>query len=232
MVLDVAAAVLIAMLAVLGWRAGALHTLVRMGALALAFFLSRPLGAALRPDVAGWIPNHPALAGHLATFLAAAGLLTVFSILGSILVRFIKGAKVIKGADRLLGLVLGTAKGAVLSYALLCFAVALERPLAQAFPAFGAQLTSSSTAGLARDMNFVDWLLERPAEGDESAPAKDQPKSAASSSSRSATPPAPGPGMTRSARSRMPWVEASTATARPAARRASRSLSWSPTATI
>lgn len=182
MVLDVAAAVLIAMLAVLGWRSGALHQLVRLGAVAAAFFLSRPLGAALRPDVAGFIPDHPALAGHLATFLAAAGLLTVFSILGSVVVRFLKGASGMKGADRLLGLVLGTAKGAVLTYALLSFSVALERPLTQAFPAFGAQLTTSSTAELARNMNLVDWLLDEAGRGGQSPAPKPKPKSPAAKS--------------------------------------------------
>ena len=38
MVLDLVSVVLIVMVAVLGWRAGAMHTLMRIGAFAAAFF--------------------------------------------------------------------------------------------------------------------------------------------------------------------------------------------------
>ncbi len=201
------------MVAVLGWRSGALGSLVRIGALGGAFALSKPLGAALRPEVSGLLPDHPSLVGSLAALLAGAGLWLVFVALGSIVVRFLRGSKAVQGADRLLGLVLGTTKGALLAYTLLCFCVALERPLTEAFPAFGGQLRASATADVARTMNVVDWLLE-----DSGAHAPD------SSPKSSATPPVPGPPMTRWATARTSGGAPRTATPTPAANNASRSL--------
>lgn len=181
MFLDIAALVLVALVAILGWRAGALHAIVRLGAFTAAFLLSRPLGAALASDVRGWMPGHPGLAGHLATFLAATGLLAVFWLLGSITVRVLRGAQAVRGADALLGMVLGVGKGAALAYALLCFSVALERPMTQAFPAFGAQLGASVGARWAREGNVVEWLLDATGgPGGAGAPATPPP-----------TPPAP-----------------------------------------
>ncbi len=113
-----------------------------------------------RPS-SGWMPGHPQLATHLSTLLAGAGLVTVFLLLGNIAARVVRGSRSIRGADKMVGLVLGTAKGAALAYALLCFTVALEKPLTEAFPRFGEQVRISATADWARDANLVDWLLER-----------------------------------------------------------------------
>ena len=213
MVLDFLAGVLILMVAVLGWRSGALGSLVRIAALGGALALSRPLGAALRPEVSELLPDHPSLVGSLAALLAGAGLWLVFVTLGSIVARFLRGSPTLQGADRLMGLVLGTTKGALLAYGLLCFCVALERPLTEAFPGFGDQLRASATADIARTMNMVDWLLE-----------ESGPQATDSASKSSATPPVPGPPTTRWQTARTSGGAPRTATPTPAAWSASRSL--------
>ena len=156
MVVDVVLAAQVVMVTFIGWRSGALGTLARWGAVIAAGLLARPLGDALAPEVAPWLPDHPQLVRPAATLLAGVGLLIVGLVVASVVVRFVRLVKLVAHADKLLGLVLGLAKGLLLAYLLAAFCVVLDRPLKRAFPAFGRQLDGSAAVRLARDVNLLE----------------------------------------------------------------------------
>jgi len=160
MIIDVILAALVLMLTFIGWRSGALASLARWGAVIAAATLSGPLGSALAPEVAPWLPDHPQLVRPAATLVAGVGLLVVGLIVASVVVRFVRLVKLVAHADRLLGLVLGLAKGLLLAYLLAAFCVLLDRPLRKAFPAFGSQLDASLSVGIAREVNLLEEVFE------------------------------------------------------------------------
>ena len=163
MIVDSVGLALISMLVFIGYRGGALRSLARWVAVIGAMVLSVPLGSAMKGDVAGWLPDYPKLVGPAATLVAGAALLVLFLIVASIVVRFLRGSRLVARSDQLLGVVLGLAKGVLLVYVVLCFLVLLEGPLARAFPAVGRQLKASVGVRLARDVNLVgDFLKPAP----------------------------------------------------------------------
>ena len=193
MILDLIAAALVVMLTVLGWRNGMLRTVASFGAFIAASVLAGPLGVALVPTVAGWMPEHPGLVEPAATLVAGAGLYCVLLLLGSIVVRFLRMAKLVVRADRMLGLVLGVAKGLALSYLLACFAVLLDAPLREAYPTFGAEMDASETVRLAREVNLMEELWPPKPRGRLEAPGS-PPTPHATAPPGSPPPPAPPAG--------------------------------------
>ena len=160
MILDTVFITLTLMLAVIGWRGGALRSLARWGAFVGASVLSVPLGTALQPQVAGWLPDYPQLARPASIFVAWIALLILLLIVASIVTRFAHLSTLLKRADRLLGLVLGLAKGLLLAYAVACFGVVLDEPLRKAWPPAGEQLDGSLAVAVARDVNLLDDIAE------------------------------------------------------------------------
>ena len=154
MTLDLGVLAALALLAVVGFFSGAIRQISHWIGMLLAFVLAKPIGMAIGPFAAakmGWPPS-------LTMIGLSAVLLPIIVVVAAVLSRMVLNA-IIPGdernlPDRVVGAILGIAKGGLIVWALLSVVVSFEKPLAQSRIDLAAKTQGSSAMGFARDHNF------------------------------------------------------------------------------
>jgi uncharacterized membrane protein required for colicin V production len=147
-----------ALFALLGLISGAIKQVAQWLAIAAAYIFAKPAGVALAPTLGPALGMPPALA----PIGLAAGLMLLTYLFGALALRFIL-KKILpvqeKGrTDRLIGLALGGAKGALLGWVVLSVALAFEEPLAKAGFDLEKKTKDSHAAAFTRGHNLFDSL--------------------------------------------------------------------------
>jgi uncharacterized membrane protein required for colicin V production len=154
MALDLGLAVVVLVIGLLGLRSGAIRQLSHWAALICAYLLSGPLAVWATPAVATRLGFSPSLVkfGLSALFFLALSItanMAVHRVLGGS-----HGEREGGRPDRFFGFILGTGKGAVFAYALLCGLLSFEGPLTRAFGRPPASFDGSNAVAFARAHNL------------------------------------------------------------------------------
>ena len=127
--LDLFFLALVVLLAVLGLVSGFLSQIVRIVSLVAACFLAAALSPQVKGVLARWMEVDTLLGDALSLVVAWLGCYLVLTLAGKIFVRFLRSSsKSIRFLDRLMGGLLGGAKGLLIVYLLACLLVTFREP--------------------------------------------------------------------------------------------------------
>jgi uncharacterized membrane protein required for colicin V production len=145
---------------VLGLFSGFLAQVVRILALVGAFVLAHPASSCTRPLLTRWMDVATLMGDLLSLFLAwVAGYIAIL-LIGKVLVRIIKGSSgSIDFLDRILGGLLGAAKGFLIVYLMACVLVLLRAPLDKLIPDKYPDLKKSRLAAFAEQHNVLSMIV-------------------------------------------------------------------------
>lgn len=117
MTIDIICASICLMMAFLGYRSGAISQVIRIAAIIAAFLLSPVVASIIREVWAAEAEVAPPMSEAISLGVAALVIYFAVSLSGTLAIRTLRlVSKTLSSLDRLIGLVLGTVKGAVICY--------------------------------------------------------------------------------------------------------------------
>ncbi len=161
MILDIVGLVFVALFLVGGVLSGFLRQVVRLVALLGAFLLLSPLTGLVRGLLSGKV-DMQVFPGNALTLLLGwlLGYLAII-VAGSILLRIVRGSsKTISGLDRVLGAALGTLKGGLIIYAVICVLLFFEKPMEKLLPELIEEMNRSRIAAFSGEHNLLSPWME------------------------------------------------------------------------
>ena len=117
MTIDIICAVICLMMAFLGYRSGAISQVIRIGAIIAAYLASPVVGSIIREVWAAEAEVAPPMSEAISLGVASILIYFAVTLSGSLAVRTLRMvSKTLSKLDRLIGLILGSAKGLVICY--------------------------------------------------------------------------------------------------------------------
>jgi uncharacterized membrane protein required for colicin V production len=157
--LDIVCVVLVLAFLILGLLSGFLSQVVRIAALVGAFLLASPASSYSRSLLAKWMNVETLLGDLLSLFLAWVACYIALILVGTVLVRIIRGSsQSIKFLDRIMGGGLGAVKGFLIVYLIACALVLLREPLKELVPNKYLDLRTSRLAVFAEQHNVFSMI--------------------------------------------------------------------------
>ena len=157
--LDILCVVFVLAFLILGLLSGFLAQVVRIAALVGAFLLASPASSYSRPFLMKWMDVETLLGSLLSLFLAWVACYIALILIGTILVKIIRGSsESIKFLDRIMGGGLGAIKGFLIVYLIACALVLLRDPLQRLIPDKYLDLKTSRLAVFAEQHNVFSMI--------------------------------------------------------------------------
>ena len=157
--LDIICVVFVLAFLILGLLSGFLSQVVRIAALVGAFLLAYPASSYSKPFLMKWINVETLLGDFLSLFLAWVVCYIALILIGTILVKIIRGSsQSIKFLDRIMGGGLGAIKGFLIVYLVACALVLLREPLQRLVPDKYLDLKTSRLAVFAEQHNVFSMI--------------------------------------------------------------------------
>jgi len=159
MALDIVCVVFVLAFLILGLLSGFLSQVVRIAALVGAFLLAYPASTYSKTLLAKWMDVETLIGDLLSLFLAWMACYLALILIGTILVKIIRGSsQSIKFLDRILGGGLGAIKGFLIVYLIACALVLLRDPLQKLIPDKYLDLKTSRLAVFAEQHNVFSMV--------------------------------------------------------------------------
>jgi membrane protein required for colicin V production len=162
MMLDIFFLALVVLLTLLGLVSGFLAQTVRIVALVAACFLAPALSPRVEQLLSHWMQVNNLLGSLLSLVLAWLASYIVLALAGRILVRILRGSSGgIRFVDRVLGGILGGAKGALVAYLAACVLLTLREPMEKTDLVKFLDLNSSRVVATVSEYNVL-WMTSLP----------------------------------------------------------------------
>jgi len=157
--LDIVCMVFVLAFLILGLLSGFLSQVVRIAALVGAFLLASAASSYSRSLLAKWMNVETLLGDLLSLFLAWVACYIALILIGTVLVRIIRGSsQSIKFLDRVMGGGVGAFKGFLIVYLIACALVLLREPLKELIPNQYPDLSTSRLAVFAEQHNVFSMI--------------------------------------------------------------------------
>ncbi len=159
MILDIVWLAALGLMMWLGHLKGCARQLIGLVAMVAVYFTASPLATVVRTVV--FAREGITFPGVEMASLAIAGVIVfiIVYVMGRLFISSLCSVSThLERVDRVLGAVLGTLKGILLVYLVLCAMVYAETPLTTALPALGQQLSQSGGVAVARRYNVITHM--------------------------------------------------------------------------